>query len=117
IYDRAATDGIGFRHCVSLGNQSDLELCDFIQFMVDDPATEAICVYVEGFLDGARFRRAAAGARAAGKPLIVLKTGRTAAGVASARTHTASLAGAFDVFAAVCREEGVTLARDPDDME
>src|SRR5256714_1048199 len=116
IFDRAGTDGIGFRHCVSLGNQSDLELCDFIDYLVDDPGTEAICVYVEGFLDGARFRRAAAASRAAGKPLLVLKTGRTEAGVASARSHTASLAGAFDAFAAVCREEGVVLARDPDDM-
>jgi len=116
IFDRAGTDGVGFRHCVSLGNQSDLELCDFVDYLVDDPHTEAICVYVEGFLDGARFRRAASAARTAGKPLLVLKTGRTEAGVAAARSHTASLAGAFDVFRAVCREEGVVLARDPDDM-
>ena len=116
IYDRAATDGIGFRACVSCGNQSDLELCDFIEHLIDDPGTEAICVYVEGWLDGARFRRCAAAARAAGKPLLVLKTGRTQAGVESARSHTASLAGAFDVFQAVCREEGVVLPRDPDDM-
>jgi acetyl-CoA synthetase (ADP-forming) len=116
IYDRAATDGIGFRACVSCGNQSDLELCDFIEHVIDDPGTEAICVYVEGWLDGARFRRCAAAARAAGKPLLVLKTGRTQAGVESARSHTASLAGSFDVFQAVCREEGVVLPRDPDDM-
>ena len=116
IFDRAAADGIGFRACVSLGNQSDLELCDFIDYLIDDPGTEAICVYVEGWLDGARFRRAAAAARAAGKPLLVLKTGRTQAGVKSARSHTASLAGSYDVFSAVCREEGVVLARDPDDM-
>ncbi|HEX3179099.1 MAG TPA: CoA-binding protein, partial [Methylomirabilota bacterium] len=116
IYDRAVTDGIGFRACVSCGNQSDLELCDFIEHLVDDPGTEAICVYVEGWLDGARFRRCAAAARAAGKPLLVLKTGRTQAGVDSARSHTASLAGSFEVFAAVCREEGVVLPRDPDDM-
>src|SRR5437763_15330544 len=43
-------------------------------------------------------------------------TGRTAAGVQAARSHTASLAGAFDVFEAVCRDEGAVLARDPDDM-
>jgi acetyl-CoA synthetase (ADP-forming) len=116
IYDRAATDGVGFRACVSCGNQSDLELCDFIEHLIGDPGTEAICVYVEGWLDGARFRRAAAAARAAGKPLLVLKTGRTQAGVESARSHTASLAGSFDVFQAVCREEGVVLPRDPDDM-
>jgi acyl-CoA synthetase (NDP forming) len=116
IFDRAAEDGIGFRHCVSLGNQVDLEICDFVEYMVDDPGTEAICVYVEGLLDGARFRRCAADARRAGKPLLIVKTGRTAAGVASARSHTASLAGSFEVFAAVCREEGAVIAHDPDDM-
>jgi acetyl-CoA synthetase (ADP-forming) len=116
IFDRAAEDGIGFRHCVSLGNQADLEICDFVEYMVADPGTEAICVYVEGLLDGARFRRCAAAARQAGKPLLIIKTGRTAAGVVSARSHTASLAGSFEVFAAVCREEGAVIARDPDDM-
>jgi acyl-CoA synthetase (NDP forming) len=51
-------------------------------------------VYVEGLLDGERFRRSLAAARAAGKPVLVVKTGRTQAGVKSARSHTASLAGA-----------------------
>ena len=116
IFDRAAADGIGFRHCVSLGNQVDLEICDFVEYMVDEPGTEAICVYVEGLLDGARFRRALAAARRAGKPVLVVKTGRTDAGVKSARSHTASLAGAWDVFEAVCREEGAVLAHEPEDM-
>ncbi len=48
--------------------------------------------------------------------MLVVKTGRTEAGVRSARSHTASLAGAYEVFEAVCREEGAVLARDPDDM-
>src|SRR6185503_5589524 len=61
IFDRAGSDGIGFRHCVSLGNQVDLEICDFLEYLVEDAATEAICLYVEGLLDGARFRRAGAG--------------------------------------------------------
>jgi acetyl-CoA synthetase (ADP-forming) len=116
IFDRAGDDGIGFRHCVSLGNQVDLEICDVLEYLVADPGTEAICVYVEGLLDGARFRRAAAAARRAGKPLLIVKTGRTREGVAAARSHTASLAGSFEVFAAVCREEGAVLAHDPDDM-
>ncbi len=116
IFDRANDDGIGFRHCVSLGNQSDLETCDFIEYMAGDPETTAICTYVEGLLDGQRFRKAAAACRAAGKPLFMVKTGRTEAGVKSARSHTASLAGSFDAFAAICREEGVVLAQDPDDM-
>ena len=116
IFDRAAADGIGFRYGVSLGNQVDLEICDFLDYMVAEPHTAALCVYVEGLLDGARFRRSLAAARAAGKPVLVVKTGRTQAGVKSARSHTASLAGAWEVFEAVCREEGAVLARDPDDM-
>jgi len=116
IFDRAAADGIGFRHCVSLGNQVDLEISDFVEHLVAEPETEAICVYVEGLLDGARFRRALGAARRAGKPVLIVKTGRTAAGVKSARSHTASLAGDWAVFEAVCREEGAVLALEPEDM-
>lgn len=116
VFDRAATDGIGFRYCVSLGNQSDLEICDFLEFMGSDPGTGAICLYVEGLKDGPRFRRAVLACREAGKPVLMVKTGRTAAGAKSARSHTASLAGSFEVLEAVCREAGVVLAQDPDDM-
>ena len=116
IFDRAAADGIGFRHCVSLGNQVDLEISDFVEHLVAEPQTEAICVYVEGLLDGARFRRALGAARRAGKPVLIVKTGRTAAGVKSARSHTASLAGDWAVFETVCREEGAVLAQQPEDM-
>jgi len=113
IFDRAYGDGIGFRACVSLGNQCDLEICDFLEYMIEDPGTRVICLYVEGFVNPARFVRAAAACQAAGKPLIVLKTGRTDAGVKAARSHTASLAGSYDVFQAVCREHGVILTNDP----
>ena len=65
IFDRAGADGLGFRHCVSLGNQADLEISDFVEYMVEEPGTEAICVYVEGLLDGPRFRAALAAARRA----------------------------------------------------
>jgi len=116
VFDRAKTDGIGLRYGVSLGNQSDIEICDFLEFMIEEPQTKAICLYIEGLLDGERFRNAAAACRRAGKPLLVLKTGRTAAGVVAAQSHTASLAGSWEAFAAVCREQGVTLVRDPDDM-
>ena len=116
VFDRSKTDGIGMRYAVSLGNQSDLEICDFLEFMIGDPQTRAICLYIEGLLDGARFRAAAERCRSAGKPLIVLKTGRTAAGITAARSHTASLAGSWEAFSAVCREHGVVMARDPDDM-
>lgn len=116
MFDRAKADGIGLRYGVSCGNQSDLEICDFIDHMVEEPETRAICVYVEGFVDAARFRHSAAACRRAGKPLLMVKTGRTAAGVVAAQSHTASLAGSFEAFSAICREQGVLLPRSTDDM-
>ncbi|MGH7155147.1 MAG: CoA-binding protein, partial [Acetobacteraceae bacterium] len=113
LFDRAAGDGIGFSAAVSLGNQSDLEICDFLEYFIDDTATDALCVYVEGLRDPDRFVRAAAACRRAGKPMVVLKTGKTDDGVRAARSHTASLAGSYDAFAAVCRAHGAVLVDDP----
>ena len=113
LFDRAAGEGIGFSACISLGNQSDLEICDFLEYFIEDPATDALCVYIEGLRDPARFVHAAAACRRAGKPMVVLKTGKTDDGVRAARSHTASLAGSYDAFAAVCRAHGVVLVDDP----
>ena len=113
MFDRAAGEGIGFSAAISLGNQSDLEICDFLEYFVEDPATDALCVYIEGLRDPARFVRAAAACKHAGKPMIVVKTGKTDDGVRAARSHTASLAGSYDAFAAVCRANGVVLVDDP----
>ncbi|SLN64459.1 acetate--CoA ligase family protein [Oceanibacterium hippocampi] len=116
MYNRADDSGIGFSACVSLGNQSDLEICDFLEFLIADEATRAICIYMEGLRDPARFLELADEARRAGKPLLLVKTGRTEAGIAAAKSHTASLAGSYDVFSAACRDHGVVLLDDPDGM-
>jgi acetyl-CoA synthetase (ADP-forming) len=116
MLDRARADGIGMRYGISCGNQSDLEICDFIDHMAQERETGAICVYVEGFVDADRFRASAVACRKARKPLLIVKTGRTPAGVVAAQSHTASLAGSFEAFAAICREQGVLLPRSTDDM-
>lgn len=116
LFDRAMAMGLGFSHAVSVGNQADLEAADFVDYLIDDPATQLICSYVEGVKDPARFVAAAARARAAGKPWLVVKAGRTQAGEAAAFSHTASIAGSHAVFEAVCREEGITLLDEPGAM-
>jgi acetyl-CoA synthetase (ADP-forming) len=116
MYNRAHDAGIAFSACVSLGNQSDLEIGDFLEYMVDDPQTRVICLYVEGLKDPARFLRLAEACRTAGKPLLVVKVGRTDAGVRAARSHTASLAGSWATFQAACRDRGILLVDDPDGM-
>jgi acetyl-CoA synthetase (ADP-forming) len=113
LFDRAYGEGIGFSGCVSLGNQCDLEICDFIEYFIADPGTDVICVHVEGLRDAGRFVRAAAACRAAGKRLVIVKTGKSPDGVRAAQSHTASLAGSYEAFAAICRANGVILADDP----
>ena len=113
LFDRAWDQGIGFTHCVSVGNQADLELCDFVEYMIDDPRTKVICSYIEGLKDPQRFVALARRVRAAGKIWLACKAGRTDAGVRAAFSHTASIAGSYPVLAAVCREEGISLLDDP----
>lgn len=112
VFDRAGPAGVGFSHCVSVGNQADLELCDFIEFLIEDAGTRVICAYVEGLKSPSRFVALAHRARHAGKPLLVVKAGRTQAGSAAAFSHTASLAGDFAAMEAVCRRENVVLLND-----
>lgn len=116
MYDRARAGGIDFSVCVSIGNQCDLEICDFFEHLVHDPQTRVITMYVEGLVDAPRFARLAGLARDAGKAVLVTKTGRSDAGMRAARSHTASLAGSYRVLEAVCAEQGVTLCNDPDGM-
>ena len=116
VYNRAHDQGIGFSQLVSVGNQADLDICDFFEHMIGDPVTRAICLHIEGLPDGRRLLGLLDAARAAGKPVVVLKTGRSAQGEEAARSHTASLAGAYPIFAAACRQRGAVLVDDPDVM-
>lgn len=114
--DRARVQGIGFSHCFSIGNQADLDLCDYVDFLVDDPSTQVICTYVEGFKAPHRLAVTARRAWAAGKPWLMLKAGRTAAGSAAAFSHTASMTGEYSALQAVCRELGIVLMDDAESM-
>jgi acetyl-CoA synthetase (ADP-forming) len=108
--------GARFSRCVSVGNQADLTLEDFLDFLVADDATRAIALYIEGLRDPCRFRALLGAARVAGKPVFIVKAGRSEAGAVAARSHTASLAGAFAAFEATCRAEGAVVMEDPQAM-
>ncbi|MGO4391994.1 acetate--CoA ligase family protein [Variovorax sp. M-6] len=116
LFDRSHGMGIGFSHCVSVGNQADLELTDFIEFLIEDERTQVICSYVEGIKSPQRFVELARRARAAGKPWLMVKAGATADGSRAAYSHTASLAGDFAALKAVCERENVVMLDDPLDM-
>ncbi|MBW6398836.1 acetate--CoA ligase family protein [Roseomonas sp. HJA6] len=108
--------GARFSCCVSVGNQADLGLEDFLEHLVADEATRAIGLYIEGLREPARFRASLHAARAAGKPVFIVKAGRSEAGAQAARSHTASLAGAFPAFEAICRDAGAVVMEDPQAM-
>ncbi len=116
LFDRSYGMGIGFSHCVSVGNQADLELNDFVEFLIEDERTQVICSYVEGIKTPQRFVELARRARAAGKPWLMVKAGATDDGSRAAYSHTASLAGDFAALQAICERENVVLMDDPLDM-
>jgi acetate---CoA ligase (ADP-forming) len=91
----------------SVGNQTRLAVEDLIEILCDDPRVTAFGLYLEGIKDAERFARAADKARRAGKPIAVIKSGRTAAAARTAHSHTGALAGADSVFDAFCRQAGL----------
>lgn len=108
--------GIGFTSIVSVGNQADLELADFFEALIEDDETSVICLYIEALKTPRRFVELAQRARVRGKRVLAVKAGRTEAGSAAARSHTASLAGSYAAFETVCDETGVLLMDEPEAM-
>jgi acyl-CoA synthetase (NDP forming) len=113
---RAAERGLGFSYAVSSGNELNLDLADYINFMVDDPDTKMIACMVEGIRRPEAFIEAARRALAAEKPIVMVKLGRSAAGQAAAQSHTGALASDQAVFEAVCQKYGVVRAYSLDEM-
>lgn len=110
LLSRGVAAGIGFSKLISTSNEVDLDVADFVDHLADDPATAVIALYLEGLRDTARFTRAVGRARAAGKPVVVFKVGRSEAGASAAASHTGALAGSDDLYSAYFRQLGVIRA-------
>jgi acyl-CoA synthetase (NDP forming) len=108
--------GIGLSLWVSTGNEADVQIADCITWLARDPETKVIMAYMEGCRDGERLREALSLAHAAGKPVVVVKIGRTALGAQAAMSHTAALAGDDAAYDAMFRQYGVYRARDVEDF-
>ncbi|MDE0605326.1 MAG: acetate--CoA ligase family protein [bacterium] len=105
-------NGLGLTVGFAVGNGIDLTVGDYVRFLATDDRTEQIVVYAEGLHDADRFFAAADEARAAGKPVHVMKAGRSPEGADAARTHIGALVGDYDAFAARCRRHGILMAHD-----
>ncbi|MGJ7505866.1 acetate--CoA ligase family protein [Variovorax sp. GT1P44] len=111
LLSRASARGIGLSKLVSTSNEVDLELADFVDALVDDPATRVIALYIEAIRYPEKFRAAALRAARAGKPIVAFKIGRSEAGAKAAVSHTGALAGADRMYDALFRQTGVIRAQ------
>ena len=107
LADLAERQGVGLSHVVSTGNEADLECASFVQELVADAATQAIALFIETVRSPARFLDAARAASAAGKPIVVLKVGRSETTAKSALAHTGALVDDDRVFEGRCRQFGL----------
>jgi len=102
--------GYGFSKFISSGNQADLDVSDYLEYLATDPDTRTIVLYIEGVKDGRRFIDVAKKV-VQQKAIVMYKAGQTSAGARAAMSHTASLAGNRQVFDAACRQAGIISCR------
>ena len=98
--------GQGLSRLVSLGNQRDIDAAEVLQGLIEHEPTRVIAAYIEDFRDGRRLARALASARAAGKPVLLLTVGRSAASGRAAKSHTGALVSPLEVVDAAVAEAG-----------
>ena len=104
-----AARGLAMSYTVSTGNEAGIGIADFVNFFADDAATSVIALYLEEVRDPPAFLAAAARARAAGKPLVMIHPGRGARGRAAVQSHTGALAGDYESMRVTLERAGVVL--------
>ncbi|MBY8975903.1 acetate--CoA ligase family protein [Rhodobacteraceae bacterium NNCM2] len=108
--------GLGSSILMTTGNEADITVAEAIRWMAESDRTDVICTYMEAVNDAPAFLSALDAARAAGKPVIALKSGRSEVGSRAAASHTASMTGDAVVADRVLADHGVVVVRDPETM-
>jgi acetyltransferase len=99
--------GLRFSYAISSGNELSLDLADYMNFVIDDPETKQLCLFIEGIRKPGKFMEAAGRALKAGKPIIAIKTGRSQKSREAAQSHSGAVAGDFAAYEAVCERYGI----------
>ena len=113
---RAVEEGIGLSHIISTGNEADLDFCDFARYLLDQDSVKVIAGFVEGFKDARKLVAVAEMAAERGKPIVLIKIGRSDLGSRAARSHTAALTGADALYDEVFAQYGITRVQDYDEL-
>lgn len=107
LISRGQARGIGFSRLVSIGNEADLSVGEIVDLMIDDDATRTILLFLEMIRDPDALAAAARRAFDAGKPVVVYKLGRSAAGRALAVSHSGAIVGPDAAASAYFRAHGM----------
>ena len=102
----AMRDGVGFSKIVGLGNRLNVDFAEMVDYLMEDPDTRALALYVEG-VDAPRELLTAAKRHAGKKPMVAYKTGSGTVGDAAARSHTGSLAGRHEIYSHAFKQAGI----------
>ncbi|MBI2152176.1 MAG: acetate--CoA ligase family protein [Candidatus Rokubacteria bacterium] len=116
IFALARQRGLSFGYFVNSGNEADLEFADLLDYVVADPKVRVISGYIEGLKDGRKLLAVADRALELGKPIVIVKVGRSAAGARAALSHTGSLAGSDRIYSGVFRQKGIIRAAQEEEL-
>jgi len=108
--------GLNFSYAISSGNELDLDMADYVDFLVDDADTRQIILFIEGLRRPDAFMRAAGRALTAGKPMIAIKTGRSQKSREAAQSHSGAVAGDYAAYLAMCERYGIVAVGTMEDM-
>jgi len=115
ILRRGNEMGVGFSKFVSTGNEADLHLEDYLEYLAQDDDTKVITAYIEGLREPRRFFLLAREVTRR-KPIVVMKVGRTSEGARAAWSHTAALSGEDAIYDAAFRQYGVIRVEEVEEM-
>src|SRR5262245_1577912 len=114
VVNLAEAQGVGFRVCISSGNETDIDMPELLSAFLDDPGTSLAFAYLEGTPDARRLLDVGRKSLETGKPVLIWKAGTTEAGVKAAASHTANMTGSYDLYRAALRQAGLI---EVDDVE
>ena len=116
FYDRGRAKELPFSYVVTTGNEACMESLDIVDHLIESNEADIFIIFMEDVKTPAKLARVAEKALMAGKPIIVTKIGKTTAGARAAASHTASLAGHYNIYQAIFRRYGIIEVSDIEEM-
>ena len=116
FYDRARPKNLPFSYVITTGNEACLETLDIVDYLIDSNEADVFIIFMEDVKTPSKLSLVAEKALLAGKPIIITKIGHSDAGVRAAASHTASLAGSYEVYKSIFERYGIIEGSDIEEM-